>query len=46
MRGSILASAVALVAVGGAPVAKAQGVFTLSPPGFKDGGLIGTFSKP
>ena len=36
-RGSILAGAVALVAICGAPDAKAQGVFTLSSPSFKDG---------
>ena len=37
LRGSILACAVALVACFGARDAKAQGVFTLSSPNFKDG---------
>jgi Raf kinase inhibitor-like YbhB/YbcL family protein len=37
LRGSILAGAVALAAFCGSHEAKAQGVFTLSSPGFKDG---------
>ena len=41
-RGSILASAVALAAVCGAHDAKAQGVFTLSSPDFKDGARLAT----
>ena len=36
-RGSILAGAVALVALCGAHEARAQGVFTLTSPNFKDG---------
>jgi len=41
-RGSILASAVVLAAVSGAHDAKAQGVFTLSSPDFKDGARLAT----
>ena len=41
LRGSILAGAVALVAVGVAP-AKADGVFTLTSPSFKDGERLAT----
>ncbi|MEA2887255.1 MAG: hypothetical protein QOD11_1615, partial [Bradyrhizobium sp.] len=37
LRGSILASTVALVALCGAHAARAQGVFTLSSSSFKDG---------
>src|SRR6202012_793231 len=41
LRGSILAGAVALVAFGVAP-AKADGVFTLTSPSFKDGERLAT----
>jgi Raf kinase inhibitor-like YbhB/YbcL family protein len=37
LRGSILAAAVTLAAFGGSHDAKAQGVFTLTSPDFKDG---------
>jgi Raf kinase inhibitor-like YbhB/YbcL family protein len=36
-RGSIVAAVVVLAAIGGAREASAQGAFTLSSPGFKDG---------
>ena len=36
-RSSILAATVALMAAGGAPGVNAQGVFTFSSTGFKDG---------
>ena len=42
LRGSILAVAVALTAFCGSHNAKAQGVFTLSSPGFKDGERLAT----
>jgi Raf kinase inhibitor-like YbhB/YbcL family protein len=41
-RGSILAGAVALAAICGAQDARAQGVFTLSSSGFKDGERLAT----
>src|SRR5437588_654570 len=44
IRSSILAATVALLAAGGAPGANAQGVFTLSSTGFKDG--EGTMKLP
>jgi Raf kinase inhibitor-like YbhB/YbcL family protein len=37
IRSTILSAIVALIALGGAPSANAQGVFTLSSTGFKDG---------
>jgi Raf kinase inhibitor-like YbhB/YbcL family protein len=40
LRGSILAAAVTLAAFGGAHDAKAQGVFTLTSPDFKDGARL------
>ena len=42
IRSSILAATVALLAAGGAPGANAQGVFTLSSTGFKDGERLAT----
>src|SRR5260370_38368467 len=42
IRSSILAAIVAFIAVGGAPNAHAQGVFTLSSTGFKDGERLPT----
>jgi Raf kinase inhibitor-like YbhB/YbcL family protein len=42
LRGSILAGAVALAAFGGSCDAKAQGVFTLTSPDFKDGARLAT----
>ena len=42
IRSSILAATVALLAAGGAPGANAQGVFTLSSTGFKDGERLPT----
>src|SRR5947208_589940 len=42
IRSSILAATVALMAAGGAPGANAQGVFTLSSTGFKDGERLAT----
>src|SRR5260370_35185805 len=42
IRSSILAAIVAFIAAGGAPNAHAQGVFTLSSTGFKDGERLPT----
>src|SRR5881398_884078 len=42
IRSSILAATVALTAAGGAPGANAQGVFTMSSTGFKDGERLAT----
>ena len=42
LRGSILATVVTLAAFCGSHDAKAQGVFTLSSPGFKDGERLAT----
>src|SRR5437868_13409656 len=41
-RSSILAATVALMAAGGAPGVNAQGVFTFSSTGFKDGERLAT----
>jgi Raf kinase inhibitor-like YbhB/YbcL family protein len=42
LRGSILAGAVALTAICGSQMARAEGVFTLSSSGFKDGERMAT----
>jgi Raf kinase inhibitor-like YbhB/YbcL family protein len=44
IRNSILVAIVALIALGGAPSANAQGAFTLSSTGFKDGERLPTKS--